>query len=99
MIVVHEKQTSEFVGPSVSPWTSTLPQDPGALEKEDDSYPSLFYQLNGIFVRPEARRIGLGKKLIYEALAYIQGLVEGKAKSASVTLFVDAWNEAAIGYI
>ena len=98
MIVIIEKEDSETVSASTSPWSYNLSQKKDdRSDGEDGSCHNYHYLVNGLFVHPSSRRTGLGTKLIQEALAYVKILaVQRGLQSGLVSILVDTWNKAAI---
>lgn len=90
VIVVHHRSSMEDVGPARSPWETTSCQTSASASTRTS------YHLNGFFVHPSARRIGLGQRLIQMALQHVRSAaaVEG-LQYAKVSVIVDSSNEAA----
>lgn len=56
---------------------------------------TLHFHLNGMFVRPSARRSGLGANLIHAALARAESESANSGRGFACTIIVDEWNKSA----
>ena len=68
LIVVHHSSSPEDVEPAKSPWETT------PSPKSTDMTAFTSFHLNGFFVHPSARRVGLGQRLIQVALQHVRVL-------------------------
>ncbi|KAA6410835.1 MAG: gnat family [Lasallia pustulata] len=89
MIVVLHRSSTADVEPATSPWETASSQT--------SMISAASYHLNGFFVHPSARRVGLGQRLVQAALRHTRGAaaLEG-LPSAKVTVIVDPSNQAAL---
>jgi ribosomal protein S18 acetylase RimI-like enzyme len=81
------------------PWNAFIPPHvPSDGQEGVYALPILEYHIVGMFVLPDARRRGLGKKLVQNAIS--SGLTQGKAlgaKSVKISVLVDTKNDVALG--
>ena len=89
MIVVHQRSGTEDVEPGKSPWE--------ARDSQISTLPSTSYHLNGFFVHPSVRRMGLGKQLILAALQYAKDAAAmAGLQFAKVTVILGSSNQTAL---
>ncbi|MCJ1407061.1 hypothetical protein MMC19_001131 [Ptychographa xylographoides] len=102
MVVIMAKEASEEPSAEKSPWTYNTSRpsgSPGVTSSQCSrkiSATTTWYQLNGLFVHPSARRYGLAKQLVQKSLAYVEAEISHRAlPSTRVGVLVDSWNTAA----
>jgi ribosomal protein S18 acetylase RimI-like enzyme len=79
-----------------SPW-KTLEQKSEDLQTQSDTPTSCHFLINGMFVTPEARGVGLGRVLIEAAIASAEDLARGRgASTMTFSLVVDGDNDSAL---
>jgi len=103
MLVLVEKNIDGRQPANLSPWINVSqklddrnpPADLGDIKVEEHT---MFYQVNGMFVHPYARRCGVGKLLIQRALRHVkERILELGMPACRVDVLVEVWNAPATG--
>lgn len=75
--------------------TAVTPAPPEAPIETETKTRRFHYHLNGVFVRPSARKAGLGRRLINAALAHAREEADAAGAGHKITIVVNEENRAA----